>query len=333
MENYVRAPGASRRAFMKAVGTLPAVMAASPRVAGAAETPKLPQVQFGKHSIPRLICGSNPFGGVSHRCGIISLEMTQYYTPEQLLKTYRRCVDAGIDTFENPRPVFVRRFADEGIKIQGFGRMNSTRGQESDPALVKAQAAAPGILGLHHYGQNTDRYFQEGKLDIIQEYTKRARDTGVLVGVTAHIPEAIAEIESRGWDVDYYMPCVYQWGRTKAEFEKLFGDRNVKDLLPVETYSVIYRNGGQSEVFLSGDPPKMYKVIQQVKKPCLAFKILAAGRRGEDSKGVEQAFKEAFENIKPSDAVIVGIYDRYIDQASDNADYVRRFGATTSAAA
>ncbi len=318
--------GASRRDFMRAVGTFPAAVAALPQVTRGAEATKLPQIRMGKHSVPRLICGSNPFGAVSHYTEFINKEIRLYYTPEQLFKTYRRCVDAGVTMFENPRAEFVKRFAAEGITIQGFTRVNSTRAKDADPAETnKRVAGRPEIIGVHHYGQNTDRYFKEKRLNLIQEYTKRVRDTGLLVGVTAHIPEAIAEIESRGWDIDYYMPCVYQWGRMKEEFEAMFGDH--KDLLPVETYTVIYSNGGQSEVFLSGDPPKMYKVIRQTKKPCLAFKILAAGRRCGTPQTVEAAFKEVFANIKPNDAVIVGIYDKFSDQIAEDAEYTRRYGS------
>ena len=37
--------------------------------------------------------------------------------------------------------------------------------------------------------------------------------------------------------------------------------------------------------------------------------------------------RDTFASIKPSDGVIVGIYDRYSDQAGENAALVRRFGA------
>jgi hypothetical protein len=40
---------------------------------------------------------------------------------------------------------------------------------------------------------------------------------------------------------------------------------------------------------------------------------------------VEQAFRDTFAAIKPSDGVIVGIYDRYSDQPKENADYVRQY--------
>ncbi len=133
-------------------------------------------------------------------------------------------------------------------------------------------------------------------------------------------------VESQGWDLDYFMTCVYQWGRTTEDLEKLFGDK--KDLLPVEAYSMVVGDG-YAEVFLSGDPPKMYKRIRQSKKPCLAYKILAAGRKCLSPSSIEDAFKEAFENIKPSDAIIVGMYDRYVDQIAENCGYVRRFGAVS----
>ena len=73
------------------------------------------------------------------------------------------------------------------------------------------------------------------------------------------------------------------------------------------------------EVYLSQDPPRMFKAIRQTRRPCLAFKILAAGRLSERKPWVEQAFRQTFESIKPSDAVIVGIYDRYSDQPAENA--------------
>ncbi len=65
------------------------------------------------------------------------------------------------------------------------------------------------------------------------------------------------------------------------------------------------------------------KAIQQTKRSCLAFKILAGGRRYD----IERAFRETFAGIKPTDAVVVGIYDRYSDQAGQNADLVRRLGS------
>jgi hypothetical protein len=67
-------------------------------------------------------------------------------------------------------------------------------------------------------------------------------------------------------------------------------------------------------------------VIRQVKQPCLGFKILAAGRMCSSDPQVEAAFKFAFEHLKPTDGVIVGMYPRYQDQIGQNAQYTRQFG-------
>ena len=44
---------------------------------------------------------------------------------------------------------------------------------------------------------------------------------------------------------------------------------------------------------------------------------------------VRQAFKFAFEHIKPTDGVIVGMYPRFFDEVSANAKYVRELTTTT----
>jgi hypothetical protein len=75
----------------------------------------------------------------------------------------------------------------------------------------------------------------------------------------------------------------------------------------------------------------MFQAIQATKRTCLAFKILAAGRLSDRKEWVEQAFRETFAGIKPGDAVIVGIYDRYSDQVGENAALVRKYGAPKDA--
>jgi hypothetical protein len=59
----------------------------------------------------------------------------------------------------------------------------------------------------------------------------------------------------------------------------------------------------------------------------LGFKILAAGQLCSSQESVEKAFKFAFEHIKKTDAVIVGMYPRFEDEIQLNADYVRKHGA------
>jgi hypothetical protein len=43
---------------------------------------------------------------------------------------------------------------------------------------------------------------------------------------------------------------------------------------------------------------------------------------------VERAFRYAFENIKPQDCVIVGMYPRFKDEITENAGLASRFAVS-----
>jgi len=298
-----------RRQFLKQAGTLPAVVMAaqSAAAAGQQEEAKLPQIQFGPHRISRLICGANPFNAGSHLSVFVNYEMKNYYTPDRIIQTLRRCHEVGINCWASGRQNydFNQRLLDEGIKMHYLGA-----GDPSKYAQLPVMAKV-GCIAVAHHGEVTDRLFRQGgKLDQIGDYLKRVHDAGMLAGVGTHIAEVVDLVESKGWEVDYYMTCVYERHRSAEQLRNLLGH------VPIPV----------GEVYLTEDPPRMFKSIQQIKRPCLAFKILAAGRLSERKAWVEQAFRDTFAGIKPSDAVIVGIYDRYSDQAAEDAALVRRYG-------
>ena len=310
--NLIRHGQTSRREFLKKLGALPVAAMAAEEVsigfsAQAAES-KLPVIRFGKYSLSRLICGTNPFNGGSHLSVFVNREMRQYYTPEQILKTLRRCQEVGINCWQAGGDDYklYRRFVDEGGKMHYLSL-------GAKPADIEELAKA-GALGIAHHGEQTDRLFKAGQLDEVHDYLKRVRDAGLMVGVSTHMPAVIEAVEDKGWDVDFYMTCVYERHRSAAELEKLLGQAPI----PV------------GEVYLPKDPARMFKVMRQTQKPCLAFKILAAGRLSERKAWVETAFRETFKSVKPSDAIIVGIYDRYSDQVAENAEYTRRFSPLSS---
>lgn len=302
-----RTPGtADRRDFLKAMGAAPAAFAAPSLQAeqqGRA-APPMPTIQLGKYSISRLICGANPFNGGSHLSVFVNRAMKEYYTPDQILKTLRRCQEVGINCWQAGlgNIELYKRLVDEG------GQMYYLAIAARDPASVEKLAEC-GCIGIAHHGEVTDRLFKSGKLDEMHDYLKRVRDAGLLVGVSTHMPDVVDAVESKGWDIDYYMTCVYERHRSKEDLEKLLGQAPI----PV------------GEVYLPNDPPRMYQAIRKTRRPCLAFKILAAGRLSDRSQWVEQAFRQALESIKPTDGLIVGMYDRYSDQPAENAAMVRRF--------
>jgi hypothetical protein len=73
----------------------------------------------------------------------------------------------------------------------------------------------------------------------------------------------------------------------------------------------------------------MLKVVKTVKKPCLVYKVLAAGRRIASKAEVKECFKAVLEKAKPGDAMIVGMYQQFGDQVGENASLVRELCAAS----
>jgi hypothetical protein len=271
--------------------------------------PELPQIRFGKYQLSRLIAGANPINGGSHLSRFVNQQMKRYFTPERIMEFLRHCEELGINTWQSST---MGNLFNYYVKyIESGGRMHYIS-LASDDARFPAQLtqlAAAGAIGIAHHGEVTDNLWKSGQIDQVREYCKGIRDTGVMVGVSTHMPDVVDHIVSQGWDVDFFMCCVYERHRTREELKALLGDVPI----PIR------------EVYLEGDPPRMYKAMRQTDKPCLAFKILAAGRLCDKPEWVEEAFESAFRQIKANDAVIVGMYPEYEDQAALNAEYVRRF--------
>jgi hypothetical protein len=175
--------------------------------------------------------------------------------------------------------------------------------QGMDDAVSMIQAIKP--LAVYYHGEKTDRALQEGRIDDVKDWCKKVRDTGTLVGVGTHKPEVIALVEEQGWDVDFYAGCVYNRTRTKEEWKAVLGGELVEM---------------QGDCYLQSDPARMYKVMRTTRKPCFAFKIMAAGR----VSNAEQAFRTAFESIKPIDGVFIGLFPRAKDEIRENAERVQR---------
>jgi hypothetical protein len=269
--------------------------------------PKLPEIPFGPHRLSRLIAGANTINGGSHLSRFVNAQMKRYFTHEQVQIFLRHCEETGINAFQSSKynlDTYTQYVA------QG-GEMHYLALWRDDPDDLDAlqRLVSAGTIGVAHHGEVTDMLWKKGQIDTMRDDCRKIRDSGAMVGVSTHIPNVVDHIVSQGWDVDFFMCCVYERHRTREELKALLGHVP----LPVK------------EVYLEDDPPRMFKVMRQTDKPCLAFKILAAGRLCDKPEWVEVAFESTFRQIKANDAVIVGMYPEYEDQVAINAELVRRF--------
>jgi putative intracellular protease/amidase len=297
----------TRRTFLAAT----ALGALTPAARAADATPPapnlLPTVKLGPHAITRLILGGNPIYGYSHFNRLFNQHMTDWHTPERVQTLFKRCEQAGLNCFQNSYAE--RTLADvDGYRAAG-GTMHwlclGKPDWDKHPEAI-ADAAKHKPIGIAPHGALADRLHRAGDVHTLTDLLKRIRDTGVLVGLSCHGPALLDLAESKGWDVDYYMTALYHLTRPRAELEKQFG----KDV-PL------------GEVCLPSDPPRMFAAIKTVKKPCLVYKVLAAGRRVGSPAEVKSCLKTALDNVKPTDALILGMYQQFGDQVGENAATVR----------
>lgn len=268
--------------------------------------PEIPTIPFGEYQISRIMIGHNPLCGNSHFSEEMSRDMLEYFTAEQVVSVFHRCQAAGMNTIQARGDYhrvlhWLELFRREGGKMHWIAQ---TASEMSDIFQNIRIIAAAGAIGTYHHGTQTDKFWHAGEIDKTLDYLKCIRDNGMQVGLGTHIPEVIEYAETHDWDVDFYMTCFYNLSRQERESNLVAG-----------------KFGVQEEEFLESDPPKMCRVIQQTPKTCLAFKILGASRLCTTQESVQQAFDFAFANIKPKDAVVVGMFPKYLDQISLNVQY------------
>jgi hypothetical protein len=288
-----------RRAFLQTTAGL--------AVAAAETAPAIPTVKFGKTEITRLVIGSNPFYGYSHTNRTLDQIMREWYTQDRRMDVLHAAERNGINAwqvhYDTQSMADLARYRAEGGRMQlillaDFELMKN-------PKLLP-EAAKLGPLGIAHHGNRTDERFRNGEKGLVRDFLKAVRDTGVMVGLSAHNPHVFETVESEGWDIDYYQACLYRVSRTAEETRAEFGEAPL------------------GETFMEKDPERMCRVIRETRKPCLAFKLLGAGRASGSPAGVERAFRFAYSNIKPGDAAIVGMFPRFRDEVKENADLVRK---------
>jgi hypothetical protein len=265
----------------------------------------LPTVFLGPYPITRLIIGGNPFSGNSHISAALDEEMEAYFSSANIKRTLFRSEECGINTMQvrGDRHLFrlIREYRDEGGRLQWIAQTAS----EIQPYEGNIrQIVKYDPIAIYHHGTYTDSLFKEGRYNELRQRLQVIRDSGKLVGLGTHLPEVIAYAEEHQWDIDFYMACVHNLSKAERVSSAMTGISN------------------RDEPFDDEDRAVMYRMIRQTSKPCLAFKILGAGRKCDSPATIKAAFAEAFANIKPSDAIVVGMFPRDRDQVQENTGWV-----------
>jgi len=260
----------------------------------------LPTMKIRDIEVTRLIVGSNPFTGKSHLDESTDTDMRAYFTEEQVFSTLRRCEDAGINAVQSrasmPVMGLIYKYRTSGGNLLWMAQTgkNLTTFDEELDEMMKYN---PSAICIH--GELSDELYLAGMLDQLKVLLDKIRRKNLPCGICSHFPQVLSYAEEEKLNPDYYMASLYNLSQP---------DRS-HDVNPT------------GERFEESDIPIMYEVIRQLSVPTFALKILGAGRRCADQNQVKEAFIEAFTSMKEQDGVLVGMFDKYIDQPRLNAEY------------
>ncbi len=268
----------------------------------------LPVINFFGTPVTRLILGDNPFSGHSYIPDkATSSDMIDYYTANQIIKTLFDAEEAGYNTMLPLADPFImrvlRQYRNEGGKMHFIFQPYPA----IDLAINLRQMLELEPIAIYHQGTTTDGLLEAGEFDTLMSNLKLIKKTGLPAGLGTHVPETVLRSEQEGWGADFYMTCLHNSRKRGAEPSG-------------------FLTGKEKTIrFFQEDRPLMFDVIGQVDKPCLAFKIFAGGQifLGQEDEAVSRLAKEAlsetFKLIKPSDAAVVGVFQRDKNELSENA--------------
>ena len=218
--------------------------------------------------------------------------MEDYYTTIQIMMDLRQAERSGINTVLARADRHIMRVLNEywnaGGTIQWIAQTpKDTEYANLDEYLQIIARYKP--IAIYHHGGTTDKLCAEGRLGSLQESLKHIRDLGCAVGIGTHDPHVLKYCYSEGYDVDFYVCALYNHTRHR-------------------------------ELYLPNDRDAAFAAIQAIPAPIIAIKVLAAGRNEP-----REAFQLALENIKPTDAMAVGMYTQFQrDQIRQNARTVAK---------
>ena len=264
----------------------------------------LPQIDFAGTRVSRLILGGNPISGNSHISVKLDDEMTDYFTVEHTKELFRECERNGMNAVQLRGDSHImrlmREYRNDGGKLLWIAQ---TASEMADFRANVRRIAAMKPIAIYHHGTETDNLWHAGRLHVVRERLAVIRQTGAWVGLGTHTPEVIEHAEAQGWDVDFYMASAYN----------LYGGLRE---------SLLVTGKRSPESYNDCDRESICRVVRSVPKPCLLFKILAAGRKPAHEGGLREAFTYALGHIKPLDAVVVGMFPKHSNQVEQNARLV-----------
>jgi hypothetical protein len=247
--------------------------------------------QIGDVKISRLICGGNLISGYAHSRDLtyVSTLLKHYFTDDRVMETWALCEQHGINT--------MIAYPGDPHCIDVYGRYRAKRGKiqyiaqiSPNPRALSAAvsgAVDAGAVGAFLVGNLADEWARKGAVGRIGEVVGLIKDAGLIAGVAGHELRTVQAVEQAGFNPDFYVKTLHDqsyWSKQQ----------------PSQTLDVIDNYGIDN--YWCREPEKVIAFMAAVKRPWIAYKVLAAG-----AIAPKQGFTYAFQN--GADFAAVGMFD------------------------
>ncbi len=250
----------------------------------------MPTGKIGKLTVSRLISGGNLISGWAHSRDLhyVPSLMRNYNTDEKVLDTLQLLEEHGVnaiisDPRERPMNLFRRYWKERGGRIQWIaeGHPSADDWQTNLKTSIDFGASAVYVQGVIG-----DRWLKEGCLDLLGKCVEFVKSQGVPAGIGAHKLEVIMDAEKNGYGAEFYVKTLHH--------QKYWSCRR-----PDQNLDVV---DNPADNYWDMSPERTVAFMQEVEKPWIAFKVLAAGAIRPES-----GFRYALQN--GADFICVGMFD------------------------
>lgn len=260
----------------------------------------MPYGKIGNVKISRLIMGGNLVSGCMHSRDLVYVPQLAraYGTEEKIFETFKVCEENGINTLFENGGVFLQRYNKEYGGNMQFIAGFEVKPDQSEKKLKDTikKLVDIGIPMTYVHGCGADILARAGKVGQIARAVELAKAHGIPVGVGGHTLHVPMECEKAGVPCDFYATTLHSDDYASAIPKELRQDY------------LMYDGGkGWYDNMWCMKPEETIAFMKTVRKPWIAFKVLAAG-----AFHPREGFSYAFQN--GADFIAVGMFDFQVRQ-------------------
>jgi hypothetical protein len=260
----------------------------------------MPYGKLGNVRMSRLMLGGNLVSGYMHARDLkyVNRLFRAYVTEEKIFETFQLAEENGINTVLESGANLVSKYNKErGGKMQIIPSIHPEIGQVEGKLKAEiAQKVDDGCAALYVWGVAGDKLTQLKRVDLIAEAVELTRKHNIPIGVGCHSLEVVKACEEQEIPCDFYVKTLHQDDYFTATPQPLRKE-------------YIWLDGGEGwhDSMWCINPEETIACMAKVKKPWIAFKVLAAG-----SILPRSGFAHALDN--GADFLGVGMFDFQIQE-------------------